>query len=47
VHERIARFREWLRTRPEQRIAVVGHSAFFFHMTGHKFANCAILELSV
>lgn len=47
VHERIAQFRDWLRGRPEQRIAVVGHSAFFFHMTGHKFANCEILELAV
>lgn len=47
VQERIAQFRDWLRARPEQRIAVVGHSAFFFHMTGHKFANCEILELAV
>lgn len=47
VHGRIAQFRDWLRARPEQRIAVVGHSAFFFHMTGHKFANCEILELAV
>lgn len=47
VHGRIAQFRDWLRARPEQRIAVVGHSAFFFHMTGHKFANCELLELAV
>lgn len=47
VHDRIEQFRAWLRTRPEQRIAVVGHSAFFFHMTGHKFANCEILETTV
>jgi broad specificity phosphatase PhoE len=47
VHGRIAQFRTWLRARPEQRIAVVGHSAFFFHMTSHKFANCEILETTV
>lgn len=47
VHGRVAEFRNWLRGRPETRIAVVGHSAFFFHMTSHKFANCEILETTV
>lgn len=47
VHGRIAQFRDWLRARPEERIAVVGHSAFFFHMTSHRFANCEILETRV
>ncbi len=47
VHERVAQFRDWLRARRERRIAVVGHSAFFFHMTNHKFANCEILETTV
>ena len=40
VHARIERFTRWLAGRPERRIAVVGHSAFFFHMTGHVFENC-------
>lgn len=47
VHERVAQFRDWLRARRETRIAVVGHSAFFFHMTSHKFANCEMLETTV
>ena len=47
VHGRIAQFRDWLRARPEQRIAVVGHSAFFFRTTSHRFANCEILETTV
>jgi len=45
VHERIAGFRDFLRRRPERCIAVVGHSAFFFHMTGHVFQNCECLEI--
>lgn len=35
-------FRLWIRGRPEKSIAVIGHGAFFFHLTGRPFANCEI-----
>ncbi len=41
---RVARFRRWLESRPEDKIAVVGHGTFFFHLTGHQFANCERLR---
>ncbi len=41
--ERIAAFRDWLASRPERAIAVVGHGTFFFHLTGRYFANCEVV----
>lgn len=41
--ERVAAFRSWLRKRPEQRIAVVGHRTFFFHLAGRDLANCEMM----
>jgi glucosyl-3-phosphoglycerate phosphatase len=41
---RVAAFKHWLDRRPEQRIAVIGHGTFFFHMTGVHFENCQMLE---
>jgi broad specificity phosphatase PhoE len=41
---RLAAFRAWLGARPEQRIAVVGHGTFFFHLTGTRLANCELLR---
>ena len=39
---RIEVFKLWLAKRPEQRIAVVGHGLFFYHMTGVQFENCQL-----
>jgi glucosyl-3-phosphoglycerate phosphatase len=44
LQERVAVFKDWLDQRPEQRIAVIGHGTFFFHMTGVHFENCQLLE---
>lgn len=45
---RVASFKAWLAARPEDAIAVVGHSAFFWHFTGgRRFANCEIVEWSL
>jgi broad specificity phosphatase PhoE len=44
---RVAGFAEWLAAHPAARVAVVGHGAFFRHLTGgHSFANCEILPWS-
>jgi glucosyl-3-phosphoglycerate phosphatase len=39
---RLAAFGDWLRARPEERIAVVGHATFFYHFAGCNLANCAV-----
>jgi broad specificity phosphatase PhoE len=44
---RVAGFRDWLRTRPESTIAVVGHGTFFYHLTGTFLENCATIELDL
>jgi len=44
---RVAQFRRWLENRPEDKIAVVGHGTFFYHLTGHQFANCERLRWRV
>ena len=44
---RVIAFREWLRARPEQTIAVVGHGTFFYHLTGTFLENCATIELDL
>jgi broad specificity phosphatase PhoE len=45
--ERVDRFKDWLKARPEGLIAVVGHGTFFSRITGRFMANCevAVLEL--
>ena len=40
--ERLLRFRAWLEALPEQRIAVVGHGVFFWHLAGVHLANCEV-----
>lgn len=45
VEARAAEFRSFLLSRPERRIAVVGHGTFFFHLTGRFLANCEAAEL--
>lgn len=40
VLSRVSKFREFLSTRPEKRLAVVGHGTFLRHLTGFAFANC-------
>ncbi len=44
---RVAGFRDWLRARPETTIAVVGHSTFFYHLTGQWLANCEAIEIDL
>ncbi len=45
--ERVLGFRDWLQARPEKRIAVVGHSTFFYHLAGRWLANCEAMELDL
>lgn len=40
---RVGEFREWIMTRPEQRIAIVGHGLFFKQLAGILFDNCVIM----
>ena len=44
---RVTGFRDWLRARPERRIAVVGHCTFFYHLTGRWLANCETMEIDL
>ncbi|MEO8484801.1 MAG: histidine phosphatase family protein [Betaproteobacteria bacterium] len=44
VEARVAEFKDFLLTRPERVIAVVGHGTFFFHLTGKFLANCETTE---
>lgn len=39
VDERISKFKEWLKTRNEERILVVGHSDFFHQLSGKLLKN--------
>ena len=45
--ERISDFSKWISARPERSIVVVGHGAFFRHLTGKQFANCEIKKWSL
>jgi broad specificity phosphatase PhoE len=42
--ERVQSFQAWLPSLPQRKVAIVGHGAFFRHMTGTMFDNCAIME---
>ncbi len=44
---RVQVFRDWLKTRPEKTIAVVGHGTFLNRLTGHHFKNCERLTLGL
>lgn len=44
---RVDAFVQWLLDRPEQRICVVGHSAFFRKMIGDRIGNCEIKYVSL
>ncbi|MBT4889211.1 MAG: histidine phosphatase family protein [Rhodospirillales bacterium] len=39
---RITEFSQWISTRSENSIAVVGHRTFFHHLAGHRLENCEI-----
>lgn len=41
---RVERFGQWIATRPERRVAVVGHGTFFRALTGRAFANAEAFE---
>lgn len=45
--QRIAKFKEWLRSRREKKIAVIGHAGYFkaFLHTRRKLQNCEVLEV--
>ena len=47
VRRRVAAFREWIRARPEQTIAAVGHATFFMELSGHVLANCEMLQVEL
>ena len=44
--ERLSDFTRWISARPERSIVVVGHGAFFRHLTGQPFRNCEIKKWS-
>jgi broad specificity phosphatase PhoE len=41
---RIATFKKMIVTRKEDRIAVVGHGEFFYHLVGRQLQNCELVE---
>jgi broad specificity phosphatase PhoE len=45
VMTRVEGFLDVLRTRPERRIAVVGHCTFFWLLTGHLMQNCEVFDI--
>ena len=45
VMRRIYSFHEYLRDRPERRLAVVGHGTFFWLFTGRRMENCEVITL--
>jgi broad specificity phosphatase PhoE len=44
---RVHTFRHWLASRPEQRIAVVGHGTFFYRLAGRDLANCELMPFEM
>lgn len=44
---RVSAFRNWLASRPEKTIAVVGHGTFLNRLTGHHFKNCERLTIDI
>lgn len=47
IDGRIEAFRSWIETRSEERIAVVGHTNFFYHLTGKYLENCEICRWDI
>ncbi|KYQ91557.1 phosphoglycerate/bisphosphoglycerate mutase family protein [Tieghemostelium lacteum] len=50
LKQRFIDFKEWLLSQKESKIAVVGHSDFFYHLFKEKlpvFANCQVLEWNI
>ena len=47
VEARVAEFRAYVQSRPEKRVAVVGHGTFLFHLTRRVLANCEIAAVGV
>jgi hypothetical protein len=48
LQSRITAFKTFLLSRPEQHIAVVGHSMFFKHFTGQsKMNNCEVRRVTL
>ena len=45
VQARVAQFRDYLASRPESVIAVVGHGTFMFYLTGKFLRNCEVAEV--
>ncbi|WP_417513825.1 histidine phosphatase family protein [Minwuia sp.] len=45
--ERVNRFRGWLASRPERRIAVVGHGTFFYMLLGRFLNNAEVAKLEL
>jgi broad specificity phosphatase PhoE len=45
--DRVDRFRGWLASRPERRIAVVGHGTFFYMLLGRFLNNAEVAELEL
>lgn len=44
VMDRVAAFSQWISSRPEATVAVVGHGEFFQRLTGHYMENCEIMR---
>jgi broad specificity phosphatase PhoE len=44
---RVSGFRDWLTSRSEQSIAVIGHGTFFSRLAGRQLANCEMCLLNV
>lgn len=47
LQDRVDRFRGWLASRPERRIAVVGHGTFFYMLLGRFLNNAEVAELEL
>ncbi|WP_416899675.1 MAG: histidine phosphatase family protein [Minwuia sp.] len=45
--QRVNRFRGWLASRPERRIAVVGHGTFFYMLIGRFLNNAEVAKLEL
>jgi broad specificity phosphatase PhoE len=45
VQARVAAFRDYVSSRPESIVAVVGHGTFLFYLTDRVFGNCGVAEL--
>lgn len=44
VAQRVEAFSSWLKARPEEVVAVIGHGEFFRRLSGRSLENCEILQ---